>query len=251
MPQQDEASPQPAWYGARAFAELAGVTVRALHHYDRLGLLKPAMRSAAGYRRYRAEDLERLEQITALKFLGLPLAEIRRVLEQGPLLLIDELARQEAGLLEKRRLLDQALQVIKSAQHAIRNGEAPAGVLRRIMEAMAIQNSSDWLMQYYSPEAKAKLAERAKTFTLEMQRRIGQAWRDYYRDVAALQGQDDPDGSKAAALAERHRELVAAFTRNDLEIEAGLTALYRDRENWPSKFREQIAEYENGHRGDA
>jgi MerR family transcriptional regulator, thiopeptide resistance regulator len=68
-----------AWYQARDFAKLAGVTVRTLHHYDRLGLLKPRKRSSAGYRLYQPEDLERVEQIVALKFLGLPLAEIRRV----------------------------------------------------------------------------------------------------------------------------------------------------------------------------
>lgn len=250
MPRQDKALLEASWYGARAFAKLAGVTVRTLHHYDRLGLLKPAMRSPAGYRRYRAEDLERLEQITTLKFLGLPLGEIRRVLEQGPLLLVDELARQEVALLEKRRLLDQALEVIKSAQHSIRNGEAPAGLLRRIMDAMAMQNNSDWMMQYYSPEAQAKLVERAKTFTLEMQKQTAQAWRDYYRDVAMLKEQEDPEGSKAAELAERHRELVAAFTGNDPEVEAGLTALYRDRKNWPSKFKEYMAECEKGQLGD-
>jgi DNA-binding transcriptional MerR regulator len=54
-------------YQPRQFAELAGVTVRALHYYDRLGLLKPR-RTNSGYRLYRAEDLERLEQIVALKF---------------------------------------------------------------------------------------------------------------------------------------------------------------------------------------
>jgi DNA-binding transcriptional MerR regulator len=47
------------------FAELAGVTVRALHHYDRLGLLKPR-RTESGYRMYSARDLERLEQVVAL-----------------------------------------------------------------------------------------------------------------------------------------------------------------------------------------
>src|SRR3954452_16584208 len=57
-------------YRARAFAELAGVTVRTLHHYDRLGLLR-AKRSSSGYRLYQADDLERLERIAALKFLGL------------------------------------------------------------------------------------------------------------------------------------------------------------------------------------
>ena len=63
-------------YRIQEFAKLAGVTVRALHHYDRLGLLKPSGRSAAGYRLYRDCDLARLEQIVVLKFLRLPLTEI-------------------------------------------------------------------------------------------------------------------------------------------------------------------------------
>ena len=63
-------------YRAREFARLAGVTVRALHHYDRLGLLKP-QRTQAGYRVYSEEDLKALEQIVALKFIGLPLKKIK------------------------------------------------------------------------------------------------------------------------------------------------------------------------------
>jgi DNA-binding transcriptional MerR regulator len=66
------------------FAELAGVTVKALHHYDRLGLLKP-QRNDAGYRVYSLADLERLEQIVALKFLGLPLKQIKILLERDAL----------------------------------------------------------------------------------------------------------------------------------------------------------------------
>ena len=63
------------------FAQLAGVTVKALHHYDRLGLLKPR-RADSGYRIYVERDLERLEQIVALKFLGLPLKQIKILLER-------------------------------------------------------------------------------------------------------------------------------------------------------------------------
>jgi DNA-binding transcriptional MerR regulator len=59
-------------YKVREFADLAGVTVRTLHHYDRIALLKPK-RSNSGYRLYALTDLERLVQITALKFLGIPL----------------------------------------------------------------------------------------------------------------------------------------------------------------------------------
>src|SRR5262245_63641412 len=69
-------------YRAKEFAELAGVTVRTLHHYDRLGLLEPSARTASGYRLYTDRDLVRLEQIVVLKFVGLPLEQIRRLLDR-------------------------------------------------------------------------------------------------------------------------------------------------------------------------
>ena len=58
------------------FAKLAGVTVRALHHYDRLKLLSPAHRSERGYRLYCHEDLGRLERILVLRYVGLSLRAI-------------------------------------------------------------------------------------------------------------------------------------------------------------------------------
>jgi DNA-binding transcriptional MerR regulator len=232
------------WYRARDFAELAGVTVRTLHHYDQLGLLKPRKRSAGGYRLYQMQDLERVEQIVALKFLGLPLAEIQRVLDEEPLSLGQELARQQAALLGRRRLLDRALAAIGEVQLAIAERKPTAVLLRRIIEAIKMQDNSNWMMSYYSLEAQAKIAERASSFTLEMQTQIAQAWRQYYRDVAALKDQDDPGGVRAAELAKRHSELVAAFTGNDPDIEAGLGALYKDRANWPTGMKQLMAEYE-------
>ena len=55
---------------AKEFARQAGVTTRTLHLYDRLGLLEPAARTDSGYRLYGEEQLERLEQILALRFVG-------------------------------------------------------------------------------------------------------------------------------------------------------------------------------------
>lgn len=62
-------------YRIDEFAKLAGVTARALRHYDRLGLLKPT-RTQAGYRAYTERDLAFVEQIVALKFIGVPLKQI-------------------------------------------------------------------------------------------------------------------------------------------------------------------------------
>ncbi len=61
-------------------SELSGVTVRALHHYDELGLLSPSERSDAGYRLYSRADLERLQEILGWRALGFELAEIRELL---------------------------------------------------------------------------------------------------------------------------------------------------------------------------
>ena len=70
-------------FKAREFARLTGVTVRALHHYDRLGLLKPSRYSQTGYRLYRESDVARLEQIVAFKFIGFSLKQIKDILRNG------------------------------------------------------------------------------------------------------------------------------------------------------------------------
>src|SRR3954463_13234625 len=59
-------------YTVGALAEASGLTVRTLHHWDEIGLLRPAERSGAGHRRYSAADVERLYRIVALRRLGLP-----------------------------------------------------------------------------------------------------------------------------------------------------------------------------------
>src|SRR4051794_25102424 len=62
-------------------AALAGVTVRTLHHYDRIGLLSPSERTAAGYRRYTAADLDRLYEVLVYRELGFPLEEVATLLD--------------------------------------------------------------------------------------------------------------------------------------------------------------------------
>src|SRR5262249_42242460 len=96
-------------FQAKKFAALTGVTVRTLHHYDRLGLLKPSRFSRAGYRLYRESDFARLEQIVALKFIGFSLKEIKDLLSKDSADFSLTLKRQREALEEKRRRLDLAI----------------------------------------------------------------------------------------------------------------------------------------------
>jgi len=68
-------------YTVGAVARIASVSVRSLHHYDEIGLLRPTARSAAGYRMYSERDLERLQQILFFRALDFGLDEIQKILD--------------------------------------------------------------------------------------------------------------------------------------------------------------------------
>ena len=231
-------------YRIREFAALAGVTVRTLHHYDRLQLLRPR-RTASGYRMYCDRDLERLEQIVALKFIGLPLERIRVLLDRETLHLADALRQQHRVLKEKTRLLDRALDAIHEAESALCQGQGPlTAALKRIIEVMEMQSNSDWMMKYYSPEAREKIEERKAIWSPELQAETEKAWKDLIADVEASLN-EDPASPKAQALADRWKALVEAFTGGDPKITEGLKSLYQDQTNWPSEFRQQMQPFVN------
>jgi MerR family transcriptional regulator, thiopeptide resistance regulator len=240
-------------YQVRQFAERAGVTVRALHYYDRLGLLRPSGRTPAGYRLYAESDLACLEQIVALKFIGFSLKQIRELLKRQPLDLPAELRRQRAIIEEKQRRLDLAIQAIERAERrvssagsrrAARRAEASVsrddtwGAFRKIIEVINMQQNMDWAKKHYSEAAQAAIAERDKQWTPQMLEKSQQDWAELIRDVeAAVASREDPASAHAQALAIRWQALIGAFTGGNPEIQKGLNRLYADQQNWPSTFK--------------
>ena len=98
-------------------AKLTGVTVRTLHHYDSIGLLKPSRVTDAGYRLYSAEDLEKLQQILFFRELDFSLRDIRDILADPHFDRKEALHQHRNLLLQKQthihgliRLIDQTLQ---------------------------------------------------------------------------------------------------------------------------------------------
>ena len=231
-------------YHVREFAQLAGVTVRALHHYDRLGLLKPS-RTEAGYRLYYLRDLERLEQIVALKFLGIPLKQIRMMFQRGTNGRSESLRMQRRVLEEKRRLLDSAIRAIEEAEKATPPGNRPdPAILKKIIEVIEMQDNMDWSKKYYSEEAQAKIEERKKLWSPESQERWTKEWTDLFRDVEDALG-EDPASPRAQALASRWKKLVEGFTGGDPQITAGLSKMYQDRPNWPANMQLRTQPFSN------
>jgi len=223
------------------FAKLAGVTVRTLHHYDRLKLLSPAHRSERGYRLYCHEDLGRLERILVLRYLGLSLREIAALLNAPagrsaePLTIT--LARQRAALSERRNGLDRVLHAIQHAQRRTQDDPAePEWLLyQTILEEIQMQEATDWTEKYYSPKAAEALRERRKALTPEQKMDAGARWRALMADIqSTLDREVPPDSAEGRALVARWIRLGDEFTLGDPEIGEGYRRMYDDESHWPN-----------------
>ncbi len=130
------------------FSAVAGVTVRTLHHYDRLGLLKPSGRSPSGYRLYGKSDLARLQQIVTLRFIGLSLKQIRDILHRRTFDLAAALRLQREVIGEKCRQLEAAARAIGEAERMLASGgDTDWEKFREIIEVIEMQKSTEWMKQ--------------------------------------------------------------------------------------------------------
>lgn len=99
-------------FTVKAAAELAGISIRTLHHYDEIGLLKPAHVSAAGYRLYTADDLEQLQQILFFRELGFSLHEIREIISRPGFDRQQALVEHRQHLLQRQERLGRLIDTI-------------------------------------------------------------------------------------------------------------------------------------------
>ncbi len=226
-------------YRIGEFAKLAGVTVRALHHYDRIGLLKP-QRGSSGFRLYRMEDLERLEQIAALKFLGISLQEIKLLLKHGPLSLVDSLRMQREALAEKRRLIDRAAVAIEAAEKIIRSGQSTdSSILRKIIEVIDMQPQENFMRKYYTDQAWLDKERIARETPLENKQKNMKAFRQLFTEIEA-DIDLDPASERAQALTKRWLQLAEFAHGGNEAVRAGNIEAWNDRPNWPPEAQSKL-----------
>ena len=154
-------------------ARRTGLTVRALHHYDELGLVVPSGRTAAGHREYDDGDVRRLYQVVALRRLGFALADVQALLDGAAYDPRDtvrrQLAESDRRLAAERDLrarLAHLLDVLDSG------GEPTTDDLLRAVEATTMTE------QYYTPEQLEALRERAEALGPDGMANAQQDWAD-------------------------------------------------------------------------
>src|SRR5262245_17775269 len=223
----------PARYRAKTFAAASGVSIKTLHHYDRLGLLTPR-RTAGGYREYSNTDFERLELIASLKFLGLRLKEVARVLQGGPETLEEALRCQRDALDDRIANLDAARRAIDQYIGA----PAANDHLKRLIDI--VREADLGSMKKYYDEAGW---ERRKRFYDEGP---SHEWRGLYADIVAVidhsdRSRSDPGSAEAQAVAERWLNLSMRAYAGDPEVQTDSPVAWMNRAHWPAGLKRRAA----------
>jgi MerR family transcriptional regulator, thiopeptide resistance regulator len=194
-------------YRIAELAKLCGLSVRALHHYDAIGLLVPTKRSASGYRLYDESAVLRLQQILIGRELGLALEEIRRSLDDPRFdpasALKDQRVKLEARVQQTRRM-------IESIDHAL------ALLDRKDTDMKALFEGFD--PSAHEEEARARWGE-TEAYRVSAARTKGYGPKDWsalreeqaaiYRDaLAAKNAGAPPTDPRAMDVAEKHRASI-------------------------------------------
>ncbi|MFJ4842059.1 MerR family transcriptional regulator [Streptomyces sp. NPDC088746] len=206
-----------------------GVTVRALHHWDEIGLARPSLRTAAGYRLYTAADLERLHRIVVYREIGLGLDRIRAVLDDSTADVPGALRAQRARVAER---IDRLQQLGAGLDRMIEAHER--GLLLSAEQQAAVFGPT------WDPDGPAEARRRygATTQWLQFAERSASRGPEEWKTVAeAVAGLDralgdamdagvTPGSPEADQLVERHREVFASYFPLTRQMQVCLGRMY-------------------------
>ena len=202
-------------YRVGEVATLTRVSVRTLHHYDRIGLLRPALHTSGGYRLYGEADLLRLQQILTLRYLGFPLKRIGELLDRPDFDLVASLRVQKQALRERIAELDRISAAV--GELVARRLETGAWSWELVIDASAavgagLTQREKTMEAHYTPEQMKQFAAVGDATPPEEIAAIEQAWTALLTEVRANYDLD-PASAEARALGDRAEALTARTMR--------------------------------------
>jgi len=206
------------------------LTIRTLHHYDEIGLLRPSLHTESGHRLYTAGDMARLQQVLSLRQLGFSLEEIRDCLDRpgfSPLEVIRLHVARLREQIELQRGLCERLEAIADGLRAA--GEVSAEDFVQTIERMTMIES------YYTPEQMESFRKRsaevaAAGVDLAQQAQEGTAaWNELLAQLKVeMEKGTDPADPKVQALEKRRQALVNLVSGGDKAIEENLERMWKE-----------------------
>jgi MerR family transcriptional regulator, thiopeptide resistance regulator len=217
-------------YSVGQVARLAGVSVRTLHHYHRIGLLVPEAHSPAGYRRYSDADLERLQRVLFYRELGFPLEEIVTLLDDPTIDAEAHLRRQHDLLNRRIERLQDMVTAVERAMEAQKMGISltPEERFEVFGENDPAQYADEVKERWGGTDAYKQSTQRTSRYTKEDWLKIKLATADLHQRMAAALTSGVPaDSEQAMDLAEEHRRQINEWYYDcGYDIHRGLAELY-------------------------
>ena len=201
-------------YSISQVADLAGVTVRTLHHYDEIGLLSPGGRSAAGYRIYEEPDLERLQRILFYRELGFALVEIAAIVNNPHTDAVGHLRRQR-GLLTGK--IERLRKMVAAIDHEMEAREMDIKLtLEERLEVFGnfnpVDHAEEAERRWGGTEAYQESQRRVSNYTKEDWLKIKAEHDQVVANLAALfESGAASDSEEAMAAAEAHRRHISRW----------------------------------------
>lgn len=224
-------------------AEQAGVSVRTLHHWDSIGLVVPGGRSWSGYRLYDSADIARLHRVLVYRELGLPLAQIREILDDPRVDMREHLTRQRDLLAERIRRLTRTAQAVDEMIE--RTSTMTTNNVTLSPEEQMRIFGKDWdpawqdeaEQRWGRTEAWAQSMRSTADFTSEDWERLAREVEQLNQDLGAakLRGVE-PGSEEANALAERHRASIAQHYDCGYARHVVLSGLYVQDERFTATY---------------
>jgi DNA-binding transcriptional MerR regulator len=209
-------------------ARRTGLTVRTLHHYDAIGLLKPSLHTEAGYRLYTADDIARLQQVLSLRQLGFSLEEVRICLDRpgfSPLEIIGLHVERLREQIERQRQLCERLEAL--AFHLRAAGSVSADEFLRTIEEMTMLEAMQ--EKYFTPEQLRVIKERREQAGQERLERAQEDWAELIALIRTeMEKGTDPADAKVQALARRWQDLLHKSSAGDPEIQKAMKRLWEE-----------------------
>lgn len=197
-------------YRIKEFSKRTGVTVRTLHYYDEIKLLKPSNKSVSGHRLYSESDMLRLQQITTLKFLGFSLEAVKQII-QHPNFDIQASLKSQAKVLAKEA--DKIKNAAKLLQLVIdqltRFGTVNWQNIAKIIEILQIQDITveNWINKYFSQEELDEFKIRLTKYSPQQQKKYRDQWAKLFAEVKKKM-EASPASAVGQKLAKKWLELV-------------------------------------------
>lgn len=231
-------------------AALTGLSTRTLRHYDQIGLLTPSATDPSGVRHYDSDALVRLQEILLLRRMGVGLAEIAGILDDGHDRLDALRKHHEQLLAEGERLARMTATVARTIETLEQDMTPHPGEIFEGFDAEQQARWEDDLVERYGDEVKPRIAASHRavgTLSKEQASEIQAAYEDSESRMAALLDEGvAPDDARVRDVLDGHYATVCRFWTPDADAYAGLGDLYVEHPDFRARYesrREGLAEY--------